>query len=495
MNSPSRSVAGNSEVVLQERLTTAQLARKNGDSDLALQIYGELRLRFPAEPAPVLEAAKLMREAGRYEEAELWLDAALECRPEDTTLLAERAWLAHDRRDWAEAERRWAVLREGFPGDPWGYFGAGRSLLAARRVEEAEALFADAAERFPENPGIAEGCAECATRRGDWTEAARRWAKYRGLVPAAPAGYVQEAAALAFLQKDDEADALLAEALQRFPDEPRVIADTVWTAFRRGMTDEAAQRFERAAARHRGSPPTPASLDLTGRIFNRLRMPDPPAIERYLQQRAGEAIYIPRAPEISLRDPPELHAFVARHIGTNRPVRLLEFGVAQGGSIRGFARLFTHPDSRFTGFDSFRGLPEHWHDKAAGTFSTGGKTPATDDPRIEFVSGWFQDTLPGFLARLSPSEATDRTILVHFDADLYSSTLFVLAMLWNVFDSYYFIADELRLDEIVALYDFARAFPIQIEFHAGIGSGSGVPMCAFGQIRRAAFDAGIKMLG
>jgi hypothetical protein len=66
------------------------------------------------------------------------------------------------------------------------------------------------------------------------------------------------------LQKDDEADALRAKALQQFPDEPRVIAEAVWVAFRRGMTDEAVQRFEGAAARHRGSPPTPAGVDLTG---------------------------------------------------------------------------------------------------------------------------------------------------------------------------------------------------------------------------------------
>ena len=436
-----------------------------------------------------------MRETGRYDDAEALLGAAQKRFPETPQLLAEQAWVAHDRRQWDEAERRWAVLRARFPGDPWGYFGSGRSLLSAGRLDDAEAVLAEAARRFPNNPGIAEAWAQCATRRGDWNEAAGRWAKYRVLASDAPQGYVQEAAALAFLQKDEEADALLAEALRRFPEEPRVVAEAVWAAFRRGMVDEAAQRFDLAAARYRRSPPSPAGTEFTRRVLNRLRMRDQPLIDRHLQQRAAEAIYMPRVPEISLGDPPELHAFAARHIGTDRPVRLLEFGVAQGGSIRRFARLFTHPDSRFTGFDSFRGLPEHWHDKAAGTFSTEGKTPATDDPRIEFVSGWFQDTLPGFLARLPLSERADRTVLVHFDADLYSSTLFVLAMLWNVFDAYYFIADEMRLDEIVALYDFARAFPIQVEFYARSGSGPGVPMCAFGRIRRAAFDDAIKILG
>jgi O-methyltransferase len=285
------------------------------------------------------------------------------------------------------------------------------------------------------------------------------------------------------------------QAAQLFPENLRVTAEAVWLALWQGSIEEAARRLEMAEARCRGTAPAPDGIELARNVLARLSRSDSPTLNRLSRQRAAEAIYFPRAPETSVPSRIELHAFAARYIGTDRPVRLLEFGVAGGASILGFGKLFTHPDSRFTGFDSFRGLPEQWHDKPAGTFSMAGKTPITDDPRIDFVSGWFQDTLPGFLSQLPASESRERTILVHFDADLYSATLFVLTMLWNVFDNYYFITDELYLDEVVALYDFVRSYPTQLEFYARAGGGSGVPLYAFGRLRRVGFDEAIKIGG
>ena len=81
-------------------------------------------------------------------------------------------------------------------------------------------------------------------------------------------------------------------------------------------------------------------------------------------------------------------------------------------------------------FDSFEGLPEAWGHAAPKTFTTGGAIPAAADPRVSFVKGWFQNTLPDFLAatRLNP----DRPVLVHYDADLYTSTLFILTTLCTI---------------------------------------------------------------
>ena len=106
-------------------------------------------------------------------------------------------------------------------------------------------------------------------------------------------------------------------------------------------------------------------------------------------------------------------------IASRRPMAIdyLEFGVHQGHSIFHFASENRSAGSRFFGFDSFTGLPEDWNsDYQRGHFDVGGKPPKTDDPRIEFVVGSFQETLPKFIANFK----TENRIVVHLDCDLYS---------------------------------------------------------------------------
>lgn len=118
----------------------------------------------------------------------------------------------------------------------------------------------------------------------------------------------------------------------------------------------------------------------------------------------------------------------------------LEFGAHNGGSTRNLMHAhakLTH--AKLFSFDSFRGLPEQWRERpsgankaalraweayyAAGAFDLGGKPPFTD-PRVEWVVGWFNESLPRFL-RSHPQNVS----LVHIDCDLYSSTDTVLRLL------------------------------------------------------------------
>ena len=161
---------------------------------------------------------------------------------------------------------------------------------------------------------------------------------------------------------------------------------------------------------------------------------------------------VPRFPK---RD--DLHEFVSRTFG-NRPIDYLEFGVFQGESLRMWVAMNTHPDSRFFGFDSFRGLPEDWNEYPKGTCDLAGKTPDISDSRVTFVVGWFQQTLPGFLAEFQPE---DRQLVIHIDADLYSSTLFALTSLNGVIrPGTVIIFDEFGdvLDEYRALVDYTSAY-------------------------------------
>jgi hypothetical protein len=121
----------------------------------------------------------------------------------------------------------------------------------------------------------------------------------------------------------------------------------------------------------------------------------------------------------------ELHSAIASRFAEER-VLYLEFGVYQGESLRLWSKLLRNPGSTLHGFDSFEGLPEAWDtSRPKGTFDVRGKVPNFADKRVQIHPGWFTDTLPSFALPVH-----DR-LIVHLDADLYSSTAFVLEQLEN----------------------------------------------------------------
>jgi len=140
------------------------------------------------------------------------------------------------------------------------------------------------------------------------------------------------------------------------------------------------------------------------------------------------------------------------------PIDYLEFGVHEGFSILHWASINRASQSRFFGFDSFRGLPDTWNDRyPQGHFDVRGHQPNTSDSRITFIAGLFQDTLPRFLKTFVPFEQ----LVVHIDCDLYSSCLFCLTQLSSVLKpGTVLIFDEFGdvLHEFKAFHDFLDAY-------------------------------------
>jgi O-methyltransferase len=140
------------------------------------------------------------------------------------------------------------------------------------------------------------------------------------------------------------------------------------------------------------------------------------------------------------------------------PIDYLEFGVHKGDSIVRWAELNRNPESRFFGFDSFEGLPEDYNPSyRRGTFDTGSAEPRINDPRVSFVKGWFQRTLPGFVDGFTPRSR----LVVHNDSDLYSSTLFVLTEMDRfLVPGTIIIFDEFSspLHEFRAFHDYLSAY-------------------------------------
>ncbi len=149
----------------------------------------------------------------------------------------------------------------------------------------------------------------------------------------------------------------------------------------------------------------------------------------------------------------------------NEKIIYLEFGVFKGESIFYWLRLNKNPESIFAGFDTFDGLPEDWGSVKKGAFTNNGNIPVTDDKRCIFLKGLFADTLPGF----NIAQFTNCKKIIHLDADLYSSTLYVLAEAAHflkkddilIFDDYY---SPTKVDhEYKALDDFIKAYPLSLQ--------------------------------
>jgi hypothetical protein len=224
------------------------------------------------------------------------------------------------------------------------------------------------------------------------------------------------------------------------------------------------------------------------------RVMDAASVRVFRQTQAYEKLFLSNPSRFALDDKWDLHDHAADHLGRGSLVTYLEFGVASGDSLRRAALRFTNPGTRLVGFDSFYGLPEDWSVGARekrvipkGTFSQDGKIPQFGDPRVSFVDGWFQNTLPEFLAYRVAGLA-GRKVLVHFDADLYSSTLFVLSSLWPHISEYYFIMDDFFQDDMIALHDFMMAYPAELEWIAHRKNPANLPSQVFGRMKRTAFQ-------
>jgi hypothetical protein len=149
----------------------------------------------------------------------------------------------------------------------------------------------------------------------------------------------------------------------------------------------------------------------------------------------------------------DLFDLIATEVGDREAV-YLEFGVYYGDSMRYWSKLLKNPGSVLHGFDSFMGLPEPWKDNARkGSFSTRGEVPEFDDPRVKLFIGMFSDVLPDYHV------PEIRPLIINIDADLYSSTIYVLrALRGSIASGTYIYFDEFfsREHELRAFDEFIR---------------------------------------
>ena len=116
----------------------------------------------------------------------------------------------------------------------------------------------------------------------------------------------------------------------------------------------------------------------------------------------------------------------------------LEFGVQTGSTINKISK-FTK--KKVYGFDTFTGLPEDWRKGfLKGSLTNNGVLPEVGN-NVVLIKGLFQETLINFLEENCINK---KISFVHMDADLYSSTKYVLDHIEKYLDNEcYFVFDEL----------------------------------------------------
>ena len=149
---------------------------------------------------------------------------------------------------------------------------------------------------------------------------------------------------------------------------------------------------------------------------------------------------------------------------TNKKIVYLEFGVAGGSSFNKFLTLNTNVESKFYGFDTFEGLPEDW----GGFYKKGDMShdiPGLDDNRAIYIKGLFQESLVPFLEEKGGIVNEAEIRIIHLDADLYSSTIFSLSILYPYLkkgDILFFDEYSVPMHEFKALKEFTENFYVKV---------------------------------
>lgn len=146
-----------------------------------------------------------------------------------------------------------------------------------------------------------------------------------------------------------------------------------------------------------------------------------------------------------------------------------EFGVYEGYSIDKLARLI--PNKIIYGFDSFTGLQEDWNGSEwkKGGFNVNGQIPNIEPKNVEFIKGYFDETLPKWI-----KDKTDPFALINIDCDTYNATKAVLDNIGPsriipgtviIFDEY-FGYPGWREHEYKAWQEFVKKYNINYEYKA-----------------------------
>jgi len=194
----------------------AKVAEARGDFAEAAARWANMRRKFPQQPQPYAGEAWCLSRLAKLDEADTLITKALARFPTELSCGMEAGRIADCRKDWPAALARWENVYR-INRHPAGEIGAARALREMGRLDEAEQRLLLASATFPLAVELFMELAHIAYKRGDASEAARRWQKVRTKFPMLPFGYREEYRVLREMNDIDGAEQVALAAIDRFP--------------------------------------------------------------------------------------------------------------------------------------------------------------------------------------------------------------------------------------------------------------------------------------
>jgi tetratricopeptide (TPR) repeat protein len=214
---------------------------EQGDVAGAVALWEQVSEAFPESVAGFQGPSSFLVQAKRCTEARRLLGRGLERFPGNRRLMIDLGWTLHHLKAWPEALEAWGALSRAHPTEWLGILGGAATLRQLKRFDEAEALLLEGREQLGDHPASEVDLAWVATERKDWAVAIERWEAVREKLPDQVVGYLGGARVLRESERLSEAETLLKEARERFPEHQQVSVDLGYLALAQRDSERAAE--------------------------------------------------------------------------------------------------------------------------------------------------------------------------------------------------------------------------------------------------------------
>ena len=216
--------------------------------DSALSSIERVLAIDPRNATALRDRIDYLRRAGRYQEAEQAVTAAIELRPDDPDIHAAAAWVASDQDQEDEAVTRVERALAIDPRNATALRSRIEVLRLARRFEQAEQAVTAAIELRPDDPDIHAAAAWVASDQDRQDEAVTRVERALAIDPRNATALRDRIQFLRLARRFEEAEQAVTAAIELRPDDPDIHAAAAWVASDQDRQDEAVARVERALA-------------------------------------------------------------------------------------------------------------------------------------------------------------------------------------------------------------------------------------------------------